>query len=270
MMRPRPRVVLVVLLLASFSLVTVDAATDESPLDALRAAVAEAVAPLQLGARVATRPIVHAARDVAEVGQQRSELRRLREENAALRGQLRLDAERETEAREVEQLRADTVPARVVGFGAQLSFAHTVTIDAGRRDGVRPDQTVVAPDGLVGRVVRASTTSATVLLLGDATSIVGARLGSSRELGFVHGTGDVAGKARLTLQLLDHEAKAKRGDGLVTWGSPNGSPYRAGIPVGRVVSVQRAAAGVAPTATVEPYVDLTALDVVGVVVGDGR
>lgn len=270
MMRPRSRVLLVMLLLGSFSLVTVDVAVDDSPLNAVRAAVAEAVAPLQLGARVATRPIVNAARDIASIGRQRDELVKLREENAALRGQLRTAVERGAEAGAVSRLRSagHTVPARVVGFGAQQSFAHTVTLDVGTRDGVRPDQAVVAADGLVGRVVRAATTSATVLLLGDATSIVGGRLESSRELGFLHGTGDVVGKARLTLQLVDHSALVEQGDRLVTWGSPNGSPYPAGIPIGRVVSVDAATAGVAPKASVDPYVDLTALDVVGVVVGE--
>jgi rod shape-determining protein MreC len=268
MMRSRSRVLLAALLLASFSLVTVDAATEESPLNAVRAAVAEAVAPLQLGARIATRPIVNVARDIGEIRRQRDEVLRLREENAELRGQLRLDSERQAEGRAAARLGPNTLRARVVGFGARQSFAHTVTIDAGTRDGVRADQAVVAADGLVGRVVRTGTTSATVLLVGDATSIVGARLQSSRELGLVHGTGDVVGKARLTLQLLDHEASAKVGDRLVTWGSPNGSPYPAGVPIGRVVSVDDTVAGIAPKATVMPYADLTALDVVGVVVGE--
>jgi rod shape-determining protein MreC len=269
-MRPdwrRSRVVLALLLLGSFTLVTVDAASDPSPLDAVRAAVAEATAPLQLGARTVARPFVNATSDLATLGRQRHDLRRLREENAKLRGQLRAATERQAEARAAKRLIADrrTVPARVIGFGAYQSFAHTVTIDAGRRDGVRPNQTVVAGDGLVGRVLNAGTANATVLLIGDATSAVGARMASSRELGFVRGEGDVIGKARLTLQLLDHEVRVSPGDTLVTWGSPNGSPYVAGIPIGRVVSVDKAPAGLAPTAVVEPYADLTALDVVGVI-----
>src|SRR5699024_5761273 len=83
----------------------------------------------------------------------------------------------------------ETVPARVVGYGAAQSFQRTVTIDAGRDSGVRADQTVVGPNGLVGRVLRVSRSNATVLLIVDRSSVVGARLGSNNELGMLRGDG---------------------------------------------------------------------------------
>ena len=158
------------------------------------------------------------------------------------------------------------VPARVVAMGPAQSFSRTVTIDAGTSSGVRADRTVVDSDGLVGRVVRADRHTATVLLLVDQESVVGGRLGSSMEVGFLRGRGQVGGDARLDLELLDSTASAARGDSLSTWGSKNGAPYVAGIPIGRVKAVYTTPRQQSTRAVITPYVDFTALDLVGVVV----
>ena len=74
------------------------------------------------------------------------------------------------------------VPARVVGIGAAQSFSRTVTIDAGTdAPACAPDLTVVNADGLVGRVLRVTRTTATVLLIVDAESVVGGRVGREHE-----------------------------------------------------------------------------------------
>ena len=83
-------------------------------------------------------------------------------------------------------------------MGSAQSFNHTVTIDAGTADGVRPDMTVLNGDGLVGRVVRTTEATATVLLIGDRNSTVGGRLNSTMALGFVSGRGELGSSARST------------------------------------------------------------------------
>ena len=57
-----------------------------------------------------------------------------------------------------------------------------------------------------------------------------------------------------------------RKDVLVTWGSRHGAPYVAGIPIGKVTDVQNSPRQLSAQATIEPYVDFTSLDLVGVVV----
>ncbi len=99
--------------------------------------------------------------------------------------------------------------------------------------------TVLNNDGLVGRVVRADRSTATVLLLVDQDSVVGGRLGSSMEVGSLDGRGSVGDDARLDLDLVDAGASAAEGDAVVTWGSKNGAPYVAGVPIGRVDSVSQ-------------------------------
>jgi rod shape-determining protein MreC len=57
------------------------------------------------------------------------------------------------------------------------------------------------------------------------------------------------------------------GDQIVTFGStPSGRPYVPGVPIGRVISVPATPGALTQTALIAPYVDFTALDLVGVVV----
>ena len=129
------------------------------------------------------------------------------------------------------------MPAQVIAIGAAQSFSWTVTIDAGTRDGVRRDMTVLNGDGLVGRVKTVGPSTATVLLAIDPESSVGVRLEGSMEVGFTTGQGLADGSA-LGLQLLDGQSTVVRGDRLVTFGSQGSTPYVPGVPVGEVLSVQ--------------------------------
>ena len=87
--------------------------------------------------------------------------------------------------------------------------------------------TVLNGDGLVGRVVRTTQATATVLLIGDRNSTVGGRLNASMALGFVSGRGEV-GAALLDYKLVDLKARPKVGDRIVTWGSQRQRAVRAG------------------------------------------
>jgi rod shape-determining protein MreC len=99
--------------------------------------------------------------------------------------------------------------------------------------------------------------------------VVGGRLGSNLELGFLHGRGASGTADRLVLDLMDSSVTPARGDVVVTWGSRNGAPYVAGIPIGKVVSVWSTPREMAKHAVIAPFVDFTSLDVVGVVVPSG-
>ena len=124
-------------------------------------------------------------------------------------------------------------------------------------------------DGLVGRVLRVTRTTATVLLIVDADSVVGGRVGRSMEVGFLHGRGVLGSDGRLDLELVDDTAVPAKHDTVVTWGSEAGGPYVAGVPVGRVTSVYSSLRETAQRAVIDPFVDFGALDLVGVVVPSG-
>ncbi len=153
------------------------------------------------------------------------------------------------------------MPAQVVAFGPTQGFAWTITIDAGSTDGVKLDQNVVNGQGLVGRVIRVGPATSVVALLVDATATVGARIENSGEVGFLNGTGD---PRVLELQLLDPFAPAQVGDRLVSFGVRGGA-YVPGIPLGTITEVAGTPGQLTRVAKVTPFVDVTTLDLVGVI-----
>ncbi len=164
------------------------------------------------------------------------------------------------------------VLARVVAVGASgPAGPERVTIDAGSRDGVEVDRTVVAAEGLVGRVVSVAPWTSDVLVLGAPGLAVGVRVGGV--LGEASGAAVSGAPAprpgRLSLALVERGTMS-RGDVVTTLGSVDGRPFVAGVRVGRVEAVERSAARLAETGTVAPAVDTTALDVVAVVLDPAR
>jgi rod shape-determining protein MreC len=134
---------------------------------------------------------------------------------------------------------------------------------------VHPDQTVLNDDGLVGRVLRVTRTTATVLLIVDTRSVVGGRSGASMKVGFLTGRGGLGDNGTLELQLVDQAEAPAKGDTIVTWGSRDGAPYVSGVPIGRVTAVYASLRESSQRAVIQPYVDFSALDLVGVVVPSG-
>ena len=273
----RSRVLLALLLVTSVVLVVVDHRGDgASPLDGLRHAAAAVFGPVEQVAAAITGPVSDAVDSVSRLGDDGDELDRLRKRNQELTRRLRtseLDRQRAAELDGLLRLagagRYEVVPARVIAIGAAQTFSWTVTIDAGTRDGVHADMTVLNGDGLVGRVKTAGPSTATVLLAVDPDSSVGVRVEGSMEVGFTTGQGIENGSA-LDLRLLDGQSTVARGDRLVTFGSQGDTPYVPGVPVGAVRSVQGSPGSQTRTAVVDPYVDFTSLDLVGVVVQPPR
>lgn len=270
------RTVLVLLLLASFTIITLDARGGEaSPVEPLRSAAGEVFGPIEQVTTTAVRPFVAVPEFFRTTGGLRQDVARLEAENSRLRGQVENTALDRNRAAELDGLLATSkrtgyalVPARMVAVGPAQTFSRTVTIDAGRSAGITADMTVLNNDGLVGRVVRTTRTTATVLLIVDRESVVGGRVGSSMEVGFLRGRGDVAGESGLDLDLADSTVAPTENDVISTWGSRSGAPYVSGVPIGRVASVQSSPRQLSAQAVIEPFVDFTALDLVGVVVED--
>jgi rod shape-determining protein MreC len=273
----RTRVLLALLLVTSVALVLIDhRAAADSPLDGVRGAAAAVFGPVEQVAAAIAGPVSDAVDGVSSIGDDADEVDRLRRRNEELTRRLRTGELDRNRAAQLDALlhvagagRYRVVPAQVIAIGAAQSFSWTVTIDAGTRDGVHADMTVLDGDGLVGRVKTAGPSTATVLLAADPDSSVGVRLEGSMEVGFTTGQGIEDGSA-LDLRLLDGQSTVARGDRLVTFGSQGDRPYVPGVPVGVVRSVQGSPGSQTRTAVVDPYVDFTSLDLVGVVVQPPR
>jgi rod shape-determining protein MreC len=261
----RARIVLAALLLIAATFVIVDLRGGSST---ARGAGASVFGPVERAVTTITEPVGNFFSAIGGIGRNAQKVEDLQAQNDELENRLR---ELESDSARVEQLdqllglagkaRFRVLPAQVIGYGPSQGFAYTVTIDAGGRDGLRQGQTVINGQGLVGRVTTVGRSSATVLLIIDPTSSVGARLAQTRQIGFVNGRG----ASDLELQLLNPRAPLAEGDALVSFGA-QGSPFVPGVPIGTVVSVQGTPGSLTRLARVRPYVDMTALDIVGVVV----
>ena len=273
--RPRRSLVLS-LVLACVTLMTLDHVNDGAALDPVRRLVGEVYGPAESGVSAVVDPVIAVPRWLRSKHDLATDIDRLQGENDQLRAELTTSDYDRNRLQEYDELPATAdsigyalVPARVVGIGPAQSFSRTVTIDAGSRAGLAPDQTVVNGQGLVGRVLRVTSTTATVLLIVDADSTVGGRVGRSMKVGFLHGRGDLGQGARLDLELVDQTYVPATGEPVVTWGSQDGAPYVSGVPVGRVESVYSSPRDTTQRAVIEPFVDFSALDLVGVVVPSG-
>lgn len=271
---PRTRIVLAALLLVAFALITLDyRGGASSPVERLRDVGAMAFGPIEKGAAAVVSPIASSVTGLSRLGTYQQRIRTLERQNLRLRTQLHANdvtAKRSSEVRDLMNLagrgRYTIVPANVVAIHGDESLEHTAALDAGRRDGVKPDMTVVSRKGLVGRVTHAGATTSTALFANDPSSAVGARLEGSDEIGVVHGQGT----AGMRLELLNPVAPVQPGDRLVTFGSQGDTPYVPGVPIGTVASVDATPGALTKTAAIRPFVDFTSLDIVGVVVKPPR
>jgi rod shape-determining protein MreC len=266
----RARLVLSMLLIAAIILITLD--FKDGGTSPARGVGADIFGPVEQVAHDVTDPVTSLFDSITGGPSAQSTIANLQQENAQLRAELssaQLSAADETQLQKLLQLAGRggyrIMAASVIAAGGD--YSDSVTLDAGSNDGVKLDETVLNGSGLVGTVTQVSSDTSTVLLVPDATSVVGVRLAGSNEIGEVTGSGEsLAGGGMLKLTLFDASAVLQPGQQLVTFGSVGDSPYVPGVPVGTVVSVQDSAGSLTQTALVRPFVDFTALGVVGIVV----
>lgn len=274
MFSQRTRILLTVLLVASLTFVILDLRGGRGPFASLQSLASSTIGGLERAGATVVSPITTINQWWGTWGDQRERIRALEEENLALRSLVVRSAEDRARATALDALlgvagagQYRIVPAEVIAVGPKQEFGWTVTIDAGSRDGIEKDMAVINGDGLVGRVQAVNRNAATVVLLTDATVSVGARIAGSEEVGILSGTGR---QDSLEFQVLDPLADLRVGDALVTFGSRGGRPYAPGIPIGEVVGVSGTAGQLARVATVQPFVDVSTLTIVGVVVRPPR
>ena len=232
----RRRTILILLVLASITLITLDTRGGDNGIGGrVRNTARDVFAPVQDGVDSVTQPIEDWWDGVTRSGDIKAENRKLRRELQRARGQA--DAARATlrDNRELRRLANLTFVGDLKGVNAQIilgspgNFEATVALDKGTDDGVVVDQPVVSGRGLLGRIARASGKRSTVLLLTDRDSGVDVRDTRTNQRGIINGRPDA------TLQQLDNlygPGDIKAGDILVTAGTAGG-PFPPDIPVGQ-------------------------------------
>jgi rod shape-determining protein MreC len=156
-----------------------------------------------------------------------------------------------------EQSGLVTVAAQVIAGSATPDF-RTVTIDRGRKDGLRVYTAVLAAPGIVGCVVTPGRATAKVQLLVDRNAAIAGLIERSRAQGIVLGTGEEL----LRMEYLAATADVKSGDAVVSSGIDG--IYPKGFTIGRVERVERVGTAI-KAAYLRPAVDFSALEEVLVV-----
>jgi rod shape-determining protein MreC len=267
----RVRLVLGILLIAAVALITID--FRDGGTSPARGVGSSVFGPVERVASDVTSPVSSVFDWVTGGPSADSKIASLQAANAKLRADLsaaQLSKADESQLSSLLKLAGRggyrIVAASVIAAGQD--YTDTVTLDVGRKDGVRAHETVLNGQGLVGTVTQVSADTSTVLLANDASAVVGARLAGSNQIGSVAGTGkSLSGPTTLKLTLFAANAVLQSGQDLVTFGSVHDTPYVPGVPIGQVTKVQGNAGSLTKTALVKPYVDFTSLGVVGVVVG---
>lgn len=188
----------------------------------------------------------------------------LRDESARLRISLQRERALAEQSRDLQRLLdlrnatpLETRAASVIAGGASPDF-RTVTIDKGKRQGLATDMAVIAPAGVVGRVIMPAARAAKVQLLSDRNAAVAALVERSRAQGIVVGTGEDL----LRMDYVAGTADLKVGDQVVTSGMDG--IYPKGFVIGQIESVQRGA-GEFTAVVVRSSVDFSSLESVLVV-----
>jgi rod shape-determining protein MreC len=267
----RVRLVLGVLLIAAVALITVD--FRDGGTSPVRGAGAGFFGPVERVTSDVTNPISSVFDWVTGGPSADGKIAALQAANARLRAELSSAQLSEADEAQLSSLLRlagrggyRIVAASVIAAGED--YANSVTLDVGSRDGVHAQETVLNGDGLVGTVTQVSSDTSTVLLATDASSVVGARMAGSNQIGAVSGTGkSLSGPYVMRLKLFDASATVQPGQSLVTFGSVQDRPYVPGVPIGQVTTVQGKAGSLTQTALVRPFVNFTSLGVVGVVIG---
>ena len=157
-----------------------------------------------------------------------------------------------------------TTAAKVIGSGADPEF-RTITIDKGTQDGLRTDMAVIAPGGIVGRILMPTARAAKVQLIIDRDAAAGGVIERSRAGGAVSGIGSTDALAFKTgilqLEYVPGSADVKKGDRVVTSGIDG--IYPKGLTVGEIQSAERVAGEW--RIRLKPAVDFSSLEAVLVV-----
>jgi rod shape-determining protein MreC len=198
-------------------------------------------------------------------------LRHLKTENETLKRQLadaqiavqqqRALADRARGLQQLLELRdrsnLKTTAAQIIGDAPTPDF-RTITIDKGTLHGLKTDMAVLAPAGVVGRVIKPTARSAIVQLLIDRNAAAGVIIERSRAQGVAMGAGD----GRLRLEYMSEAFDVAVGDEVVTSGIDN--IYPKGFAVGKIDSIEKSGAAYRRI-SIKPAVDFSGLEEVLIV-----
>jgi rod shape-determining protein MreC len=156
------------------------------------------------------------------------------------------------------QVAMPVIGARVIGYDPSL-WSRCALIDQGKAQGVKTGFPVLAPEGIVGRVVETYPQYAKVMLIVDRKSGADAVVQRTRGRGILQGKGG----NRCSLDFVPKSADVQVGDLVLASGL--GGIYPKGLVFGKVTAASKKNPGVFQEIEVTPASDLSTLEEVLVV-----
>ncbi|MCL5960263.1 MAG: rod shape-determining protein MreC [Chloroflexi bacterium] len=225
------------------------------------------LAPLQAATNGIVEPVFGLFNDLKDLGQLREENARNRRAIGQLTGEVVRLREFEIENKNLKaqldyinkNTATDFLSATIIDHDPS-NVIQAIMIDKGTEHGVKQGMVVVSPSGLVGKIVKAYTSSSKVLLITDPSSSVNGMLQrqESRALGMVNGQ-----TTWLEMKYLPQSEEVKVNDLVVTSGLGGGFPK--GLFIGKVVEVRRNDLEMFQEARVEPGAKFSKLENVMVI-----
>jgi rod shape-determining protein MreC len=123
-----------------------------------------------------------------------------------------------------------TVAAQVIGTSG-TDQSRILYIDKGSEDGLKVDQAVITPDGIVGKIRETMSHTSQVLLINDLSSGAGVLLASTRIRGILHGSQE----GHVVINNLTPDSRIKPGERVLTSGGDQ--IYPRGLNVGTIESI---------------------------------
>lgn len=148
--------------------------------------------------------------------------------------------------------------ARVL-INAPLAWNKMLLLDKGSKEGIKLNKLVLSDYALIGKIVEIGPTMSKVRLITDPNSKIGVMIQRSRQQGILFGT--ASGQCKMKYLSLD--ADVKEGDVVETAGFNSFFPK--GLRVGTVLKVWKEPGEIYQVALIQPAVNMTRLEEIGVV-----
>ena len=158
-----------------------------------------------------------------------------------------------------ERVNYPTITARVIARD-QTSIIKTILINKGTSHGLRVDLPVLSDQGVVGRIVEASSHVSKILLLIDESSNIDALVQETRIQGILQGAGSLG----CSLKYVSKTETVNVGNIVISSGLSGLFPK--GLLLGSVKSVDKTDSGLFQKVDVAPFVDFARLEEVIVIV----
>lgn len=158
------------------------------------------------------------------------------------------------------------IPAQVIAKQPG-NYSSSMTINKGKKDGVRINMPVIAPykehQGLVGKIVTAGENTSMILPLYNDSFYISARFKDTEYEGLINGLGE--NTPHILMQYIDKNAKAEIKYGDLVISSGLGQLYPRGIHIGLVNAIKAKPYETSMECEIKPVIDFSRLENVYVI-----